>query len=372
MPSPKLRDDALETFRVMTDDFQDIACPTPSGIEGSLKLLRKLDEPFSAGAIADRRDLLFLPFLRDIATVEQRIDRLKAALELASDHLSSRAYEVIYRGIFLEPKGSLSDRRKALLAELAQLFPEKRDNESPSVKGAEERMISKLVQILLSPEFEKHLNEAHPKPRRISTATPLHAFRSLFTDFSCEIDNNDYRRMKVLRSNTLEVLLPDQLVAPIRYNTDASNPLPVNDTVEVLSAGHTYLGTLPDRKDGAVASWMLQFVHLGTRKDPGDVITIDMRQEFFDEHQTEPHLCVTLTIDIHPLNRGVISMRLPEGKLGEAKPERRVIASPHSNAVTVERKPLPIEDDGWIRTEFNDLKLGHQYGIYLDDFDLYK
>jgi hypothetical protein len=356
----------------MTDDFQDIACPTPPGIEASLRLLRRADEPFSDTNLADRRDLLFLPFLRDIATVEQRIDRLKVALELATDHLPSRAYEVVYRGIFLEPRGSLSDRRKALLAELARLFPEKQDNESPSVKGAEERMISKLTQILLNPEFEMHLDEVHPKPRRISTATPLHAFRSLITDFACEIDDSDYRRMKVLRSNTLEILLPDQLVAPIRYNTDASNPLPVKDTVEVLSAGHTYLGTLPDRKDGAVASWMLQFVHLGTRKDPGDVITIDMRQEFFDEDQNEPHFCVTLTIDIHPLSRGVVSMRLPEGKLGEAKPERRAIANPHSNATIVEREALPIDGDGWIRTEFTDLKLGHQYGIYLRDFDLYK
>jgi hypothetical protein len=356
----------------MTDDFQDIASPTPTGIESSLKLLRKLEEPFSAAALADRRDLLFLPFLRGITTAEQRIDRLKAALELASDHLPNRAYEAVYRGVFLEPTGNVSKRRDTVLATLAQLSADKRDNQSPTVKSIEERLVPALVAILLDPEFEAALDDIHPKSERVATAAPLHAIRNLITDFSCEIDNNDYRRMKIRRNITLEVLLPDQRVAVIRYNTDASNPLPVKDTVKVLSANHTYLGTFPDRKDGAVANWMLQFIHLGTRKDPGDVITIDIHQEFFDEHQSEAHFCMTLTVDTHPMNRGVVSMRLPEGKLGEAKPERRIIANPHSNAVTVERTDLPITGDGWIRTEFTNLGVGYQYGIFLRDFDLYK
>jgi len=356
----------------MTDDFQDIACPTPAGIEASLKLLRKADEPFSEANLVDRRDLLFLPFLRDITTLEQRASRLKAALELATDRLPNRAYEVVYRVIFLEPDGKLSDRRNAALAELAQLFPEKQDNESPAAKGIEERLVPKLAGILLDPAFALELDDADPKPKQIGAVGAMSAFRVVTSNLSFEIDNDDHRKSVVQRKTQLECRLPDQRIAVLRFNSKISNPMPVEDSVEMQSAGHAYLGSFPDSKHGAVADWILHLIYLGARLDPGDIAEIEMREEYFDEGRSERHPCVTYTLDHDPLNKASMALRLPKGKLQTAKPERQIIATPHSNAVVVHRKALPIGKDGWVRTEFTDLKVGFQYGIYLPNFDLYR
>jgi hypothetical protein len=356
----------------MTVDFQEIACPTQTGIEASLKLLRRAGEPFSAASLADRRDLLFLPFLRDLVTPEQRVDRLKDALKLAADCLPQRTYEVVYRGIFLEPKGSVSDRRSTVLKELGKLFPDRRDNETPSVKSIEERLVPKLASLLLDPKFARDLDCGHPKPERTTPITLSQAFRTLTSTLSWEINDDDPRKSVVRREMQIEILVPDQQVVPVRYNFEGSDPLPVKDGVELLSDGHTYLGTLPDSKDGAVTKWMLHFIHIGARKDPGDIVTIKTQEKYFDKERHDSRPCVTFTVDTDQIDGTAVSLRLPKSKLKVAKPVRQIIARPHANAVVVERDALPVTKDGWITTEFTDLKIGFQYGIYLPGFDLYK
>jgi hypothetical protein len=328
-------------------------------------------DPHKAETLSVRRDLLFLPFLRDITTLEQRASRLRAALELAADRLPNRAYETVYRGIFLEPVGNVSDRREAVLKELARLFADKQDNQSPTVKSIEERLVPALVKVLLDPDFARDLDREHPKPDCTVPVTLSHAFRALTSSIAWEIDEDDHRKSVLRRDMQLEILVPDQLVLPIRYNIEGSDPSPVKDSME-LHDGHTYLGTLPDKKDGAVAKWMLHFIHLGSRKDPGDVVTIKTQAAFFDKERHDSRPCVTFTVDTHPIDGVSLSLRLPKSKVKTAKPVRQIIAKPHANAVVVKRAPLPIAKDGWITIEFTDLKIGFQYGIYLPDFDLYR
>jgi hypothetical protein len=356
------------------DFFAENACPTPRGIVDSLTILRKCEKPFATEELATRLDLLFLPFLSGIETEEQRVSRLAAALELAADRLPS-GYEIVYRHIFLKPEDKeLGKRREKALAELGESFPSKRDNETPTIKSIEGRLLPLLAEILLDPEFEQALDSEYPKPTDETLSclfAPTQAFQIISASLSYEIENEDCRKSILHRVHQLESLLPDQRVVGIRYHTRASNPMPVDDGVVMLSKGHTYLGAHPDSQDGAIADWILQFVYLGTRMEPGDRTWVEMRTEFFDEAKSDEHPCVTFTVDHQNIGKIDLAMRLPEDKR-EATAEYRVIKSPHSNSVVVDAGPLAVTKDGWVRVAFTDLEVGLQYGIFWPEFDLYK
>lgn len=358
--------------RQMTGDFAQNPRPTIGGIADSLAILRKRRAPFATDALASRLDLLLLPFLDGISTIEERVTRLQQALKLAASSLAPE-HQIVYRHVFLEPAHvQVGLRRNDAFDEIPKEVGFRTRESSATVSRIEDKLLPMLAEILLDPEFARDLDEVHPKPARVVTPAPQHAFRALKLDLAWEINDDDYRKSVLRHVTQLEVLLPDQRVVPIRYNSDASDPSPVEGSVKVLSDEHTYLGTLPDSKDGALANWMLHFIHLGGRKEPGDLITIVMQEEFFDAERRDNHPCVTNTIDVHPITESTLSLRLPKGKIGTVKPEQQIIASPHSNAVVMERRVLPITNDRWVRAEFTDLKVGFQYGIYLPKFDLYK
>ncbi len=354
------------------EDFAENACPTQQCIVGSLGILRKRPAPFSADALASRLDLLFLPFLRGIPTADQRIRRLKEALKLAAGRLA-RDHEIAYRHVFLEPAHQkLDERRQVALPELQELAPLKERESPATVSRMEERMLPVLADILLDLEFEQELDSEHPKPKHIESIGPTHAFQTLSFSASADINNDDHRKVVVHRLIRLETLLPDQRVAPIRYHHRASDPMPVKGSVKTLSDGHTYLGTLPDSQDGAVADWMIHFVALGGRKNPGDVSEIEMVAEYFDKDRNETHPYITLTADHVGVRSADLSMRLPLDKLSEATAEYRIVSNPHSNGVIIGREPLDIAEDGWVRAEFTNLLLGHLYGIFCPNVNLYK
>lgn len=358
--------------RRTTGDFAQNARPTIGGIADSLAILRKRRAPFAADALASRLDLLLLPFLDDLPTIEERVTRLRQALTLAADSLAVE-HQIVYRHVFLEPAhAQIGLRRNDAFDEMPKQVGFRTRESSATVSRIEDKMLPALAELLLDPEFEQDLDDAHPKSERITRLAHLHATRHLVSSLSWEIDDDDHRKAVLRRELELEVLVPDQRVAALRYNTNTSDPLPVKNSVEMFSAEHTYLGSLPDSKDGAVASWMLHFIHLGARKEPGDIVKIEMQEAYFDEKRHDNRPCVTNTVDDHPAKEVAVAMRLPKSKIRTAKPERQVIASPHSNAVVVHREPLPIDRDGWIRAVFTDLKIGFQYGIYLPGFDLYK
>lgn len=354
------------------DLFAENARPTSEGIVGSLAILRKPVKPFAEEELATRLDLLLLPFLSGIQTEEERVSRLGLALKLAADRLPP-AYEVVYRHVFLDPtEEEIGERRTKAVAELGERFPSRRGNETPSVKSIEGRLLPLLAEILLDPEFEHDLDNEYPKPVSVDTDLFTHAFQLLSVSLSFEIDRDDYRKSVYRKVTRLEALVPDQRVATIRYHTRASNPMPVKGSVVMLSEGHTYLGTLPDSQEGDIADWMDQFIHLGGRKEPGDKVEIDMRQEFFDEAKSDTRPCVTFTLDQECAGCVNLALRLPLDMKPGTKAESRIVRSPHSKSVTLKRKSLTIEEDGWVRAEFTELQSGLQYGIFLPNFNLYK
>jgi hypothetical protein len=356
------------------EDFAENARPTPQGIVGSLVLLRKHDEPFGSDALATRLDLLLLPFLRGIPTVEQRISRLQEALNMVAGLLTSEQ-QTVYRHIYFNPNRlALGKRRKAAFEELPKEVGFRSRETSRTASGIEERMLPDVAGILLDSEFEKELDDEHPIARESSgsDAIPTHAFQLVSSKISVEIDNEDYRKFTFHRVVRLQALLPDQRIAAIRYHTKTSDPMPVDGSVKLLSEGHTYMGTHPDSHDGAVADWMMHFIHLGGRKEPGDTVTIEMRGELFDEAKSDRHPNVAFTVDHENVESINLAMRLPRAKLAGTAAESRVVRNPHSNSVVDARQPLTIGEDGWARVGFTNPKPGFQYGIFLPDFDLYK
>jgi hypothetical protein len=356
------------------EDFAENACPTPQGIVGSMAILRKEPEPFGADALTSRLDLLLLAFLRGIPTIEQRASRLQEALKLVAGRLEND-HEVAYRHVFLEPAHKKLDQRRIdALQELQELVPFRELKTPAAVARIEDRMLLAVADILLDPVFERELDEKHPMPARTAphrSLGPTHAFQPLSWSLALEIDDEDYRKMTVHRQVQLQTLLPDQRVASLRYYTRGSSSLPVDGSVKMLSQGHTYLGTLPDRLYGAVADWMTHLVHLGSRKEPGDIVNIEMSEEYFDEAASDDQPFVTLTVDHTGVSSLRLAMRLPRVKRAEATAESRITQSPHSNGVIVQQAALATAKDGWVRAEFTDLQVGLQYGIFFPDLDLY-
>lgn len=363
-----------EIDRLESEDFAENACPTAEGIVESLSILRKKRVPFAADALVSRLDLLFLPFLRGVPTTGKRVERLAAALNLVADRLP-RDQEIAYRHVFLAPvHEGVDQRRSAALEELQAHKPLKERQTPGTVKGIEGRMLPAVANILLDPEFACELDEKLPMSTRAPTNRrpgASEAFRTLSHSLAIEIDDDDHRITRLHRLIHLEILLPDQLVVPVRYHARASNPMPVDGSMTMLSKGHTYLGTLPDTQTGSVADWMVHFIYLGTSKDPGDLVTIEMSHEIFDEECNDDNPCVTATVT-RGADSTCVAMRLPKRKWPGAAAEVRITRNAHSEGVIIERTPLPIAKDGWVRAEFTKIEVGLQYGIFFPGLELYK
>jgi hypothetical protein len=366
---------ATQNSRQYTDDFAQNARPTTAGIVDSLEMLRKRTAPFADAELASRLDLLLLPFLRGIPTLEQRVSRLQQALRLAADRLS-RDYEIIYRHVFLEPAHhGVEKRREAALQELSGHETLSERATTGAVKSIEDRLTKVLADTLLDPEFERLLDTEHAILRPQQTVLPeipSIAFQPLDFRYRLEIDDDDHRKFRVFRELSMENLLPDQRVAVVRYHLRMANPFPVADSVKVLSEHHRYIGTLRETYLAAVGDWMMHFIDLGERREPGETVTIVITDEYFDDQhgEREPSLAITANHQ----GTGIISLsfRLPKAKRDNVKAEARIVRSPHSDRAVVSRKPLTISQDGWVTTEFTGFEPNHQYGIFFPGLDLYK
>lgn len=365
---------APQISRPETDFFAQNACPPAAGVIDSLELLRKRAAPFSGAELATRFDLLLLPFLRGLPSVQQRVERLQQALHVAADRLP-RDYEIVFRHLFLRPTSvKVEERREAALAELNDRKRHSDRTTTNAVKSLEERVVKLVAETLIAEDFELDLDEAHPIERPLQVgmaAIPARAFRPLDFRYTLEIDDDDHRRFRVFREISRELLLPDQRVAVIRYYVRMGHPYPVEGTVKVLSDGHTYIGTLADTQTAAVGDWMMHFIDLGERKSPGDTITITMTDELLDDQHGEREPSLAITTDDHGTGNISLALRLPKGKRTNVKPEARVVRNPHADSVTVSRKPLEVGRDGWIETEFSGYSENHQYGIFLPGLDIY-
>ncbi len=138
----------------------------------------------------------------------------------------------------------------------------------------------------------------------------------------------------------------------------------------MLSANHVYLGTLPDSHTGAVGDWMMQFVYMGNRMEPSDIVDIHMTMQFFDEEMHDTP-CIAFTVSEFTVPEIELALLLPAGKRGKANAEEAVIKSPNNHSVKVSSAPLAADEDGWLRTSFTNTKDDHQCGIYLPGFNLY-
>jgi hypothetical protein len=358
----------------MTDDFAANACPTVEGIVDSLSLLRKRPVPYSDANLASRLDLLLLPFLRGLPSLDQRVRRLQLALGVAADRLT-RDYEIVHRHVFLKPASHpVDERRKAALRELQEHESLGERTTSGTVKGLEDRMLPVFAEILLDPEFENQLDAEHPISRRGSNPlTSLSSsFRPIAHHMKIEIDDDDHRKIRLFRELKREILVPDQRVAIIRFHTRTSDP--IEDSVKVLSDGHSYIGTRPDRQSAAVGDWMMHFIDLGGRKGPGDEITVTMSEGFFDEQLGERHPTIWMTANHTGTANISLGLRLPKAKRIGAKAEFRIVRNPHSDSDILKREPIAVTRDGWAKVEFPSIgmRMNHLYGIFFPDLDIYE
>jgi hypothetical protein len=357
------------------DDFAQNARPTARGVAESLTVVRRRDEPFSSEALGSRLDLLLLPFLRDIPTLSGRVARLQSALALAADQLAPD-HEVAYRHVFLAPEHEgLEQRRRVALEELQAKEPFRELKSATAVRRIEDRMLPLLANVLLDVEFHAYLEEQEPRlaARASNTSSPARpALQLVSANTTVDIEAADCRKTIVHRRHQYEALAADQRVAAIRYHARTTDPMPVDGSVKLLDDKQTYLGTLPDHYEGAVADWLVHFVHFGGPLEPGACVGVDLQVELFDKDERDPHPNITLTVDHVGINSIDLAIRLPEQKRGDAHPEARVISGAHSLPVILEKTPLSISRDGWAKIERSDLAVGLQYGIFFPGFHLYK
>lgn len=357
------------------EDFAQIARPTPEGVEGSLGLLRRRPVPFAEAELTSRLDLLFLPFLKGIPTAAQRVARLQTALRLAASHLSPER-EIVYRHVFLEPGDPEVEKRlRQACDEINEGRSGEAQVETSAARRIGDRMLPVLAKLLLDPDFENELDEQHPLARAATArllSDPVDAFELVTYKCEVSVDDTDLRKQEEHRTLRMRLLLPHQRVIGFRYYNRCSPPTPVKDGVTMLSEGHTYLGTLPETLTGSPADyWWMHFIHLGERKEPGDEVEIEMRERYFDKDMRDNHPHLTVLVRFESLQTVNLAVRLPTQRRDDATPVARVVKDPYDANILVDTWEIEPSDDGWVRQEFVDCKVGLQYGIFFDDFDLY-
>lgn len=364
-----------EIDHARASDFEDLARPTPRGLAASITLLRKNAEPFSAQALADRRDLLFLPFLKGIATEESRIEGLKAALALAADRLPGH-YELVYRMIFLEPpgEGKLSDRRDTTLTELKKRYPSKVDNETTAVKGIEDRLIPALVKILLDPAFAEIYAEADgvsPQSIPISHSDDLPDLIKKRYCWAIDFDSDRERHQIGHKIVLLEARREAQVVFIDRYYTTGSRPTP--ESVEAIGdrAKHKWLNAFTERRPlrAGGGGWSHNIFYLGQTLEDGETRSVGWREVFWDKDGVfSPFIAFNATPGLESLS---LAIRLPKCHQ-TCQAQARVTRDPmHKRRPVAEWECVP-DANGWCIERFSDLQTGFEYGIYFPiELELY-
>jgi hypothetical protein len=358
------------------EEFAQNTSPTAQGVRESLEILRKSHEPLGQNALSTRLDLLLLPFLRGIPTLEERVARLKTGLDFVATELSAED-QIIYRHVFREPTSkNVGPRRRDAAAEISQGRDPEKQIEEPAVRGKEKGMLGRVARELLDPNFEEQLDEQHPVARDTSNAEmayPEDAFEMSSYSWDFIIDEDDPRKQIDRRVMQLQMTLPHQRVFGLRYYNDRVPPQPVEDGVTVDDAEQTYLGTFLDPIEGTSSGWWMHLFHLGQLKPPGEEVQVATTEQYFDEGEGEkkPHVTVAVRFDtLKTINLGIW---VPTRFRHSVKAEARVVSDPYYGRHLVGSPwKLDVDDDGWVREEFTDCQKGLQYGIYLRNINIYK
>jgi hypothetical protein len=318
-----------------------------------------------------------LPFLRGVSA-EQRVGRLQTALAFAASELTPEQ-QILYRHVFQEPKHKTVGSRHA---DAAVEISKRRGQFGEPISGGgarrmeEDHVIPVLVSTLLSPTFEKELDEQHPLPDRVEPIEPVYpedAFELLSYDWESEIDEDDPRKRTDRRTMQFRMILPHQRVFGLRHYHERVPPTPVPGGVTLDDPDQTYLDTFPDPIVGTPQGWWMHFFHMGELKRPGEVVDMVTCERYVDDGEGEkrPYLSVIVRFDtLTTINLGIwVPTRFRDKVIAEAE----VVSEPLTTERTV-GKPwkLSVGDDGWVREEFTDCKKGMQYGIFLRDVNIYK
>jgi hypothetical protein len=355
------------------DESPQIDSPTEQDLLASLAVLRKLSEPFGSSALRMQTPLQQLPFLRDIASADERLAHLKAALVLIADDLTADQLSV-YRHVFLEPAHQrLGKRQQDAADEINARRTFDREIHSSAARSREKTLMRRVAALLLDADFAELLDEHHPVTREaVAPAPPFpgDAYEMLRYEWDFDIDEEDPRTHTDRRVMKLRMSLPHQRVFGLNFY---NYRLPHTPTSVVLDdPEQTYLDSLPDRAEGMPGDWWMHFFHLGRLKPPGEEIEVSTCERYFDEGEGEskPHVAITVRFaSLEVIRAGV---RVPARFLDQVRGEALIVRDPYNTRQPLERWDIVPDADGWVREEFTDLELGLQYGVYLRDINLYR
>jgi hypothetical protein len=359
---------------VGVDAFAQNVRPTEQGVREALEIVRKLREPFAQNALAQRLDLLMLPFLRGIPTTKQRVARLQTALEFAADEFTAED-RIVYRHVFQESVyKDVGKRHMAAAAEINEHRPPDLQVQSGSLRRKEERLLKQLPVLLFAPSFEERLDEQYPLERDTASAEPVYpedTYERLFYSWDIDIDEDDPRKHTDHRLIKLRTVLPHQRIFGLRHFSNRVPATPIENGVSLDDPDQKYLGTFSDSIEGTPIGWFMHFFHVGL-KLPGEEWEIKTHEEYLDEGDGErhPHILIVARFATHEAIR--LGLRVPKRFRDRAKIEARVLRHPLHSPNTLKRWELEIDQDGWARYEFPDCIQGLGYGIYLRNVDIYK
>jgi len=359
-------------------DFEENLRPDPTNVAAALKKLWTKSEPLEPGALRSL-DLLGLPFLAGIPTVDAREAHLRTALRFVTEDLAPMQ-QVIYKMIFLEPThaGNM-EKRFARVAEQINkgLSDEATKLDGPNARKHGEAMLKLLAKILLSDQFREQLDDQFVIERKNGLQSkplfPSDTHELLEYEWELDISDDDPRIHRERCKATVKMTLPHQRVLGLRYHTDRVPGRPAKDGVALADPKHTYLGTFPDPLEGAASKWWMHFIHLGRRQPLGAKVTVRTEERYFDEGEGESDIYLARLVRSRAQHSLKLGIRLPCNRLDEIEPKARIVRNPYDEGELVDEWRLPVGEDGWVRETFNDrLEVRMQYGIFLPNFDLYK
>lgn len=355
--------------------FEENVRPTAHAVAQIFGLLCKEKRPLSLDALSVYLDLMLLPCLNGLASVEARAERLRFALDVASQELTNE-HQLLYRRALAEPDSHPPHKRWGSISDAVNALPSRRDN--PIVEGTvrknAQKMFELLAKTLVDPNFAVQLDEDHPVERTDSpqstSASPADAYELLEYAWELDISADDPRLHLEHRKMKARMTLPHQRVLGLRYYTDRVPGAP--DSVTIVDSRQKYLDTFPDPLEGAPSKWWMHFVHLGERKALGAEVTVEMHERYLDAGEGEQNPYLARLIRSEAQRSLILAIRLPLDRVGDTKPEARVIRDPYDQPEPVDKWTLDVSKDGWVRESFKNLQTHLQYGIFLPGFGIYK